>query len=146
MFRIEITNRCPDLPSPGRATPRSAGFDLRAAVEEPFTLAPGVRILVPTGISIAVPPGHEAQVRPRSGLALEHGVTLLNSPGTVDSDYRGELKVIMINHGQKPFVIRRGDRIAQFVIAQIANCELTVVDQLDQTERGERGFGSSGRE
>lgn len=146
MLRIEITNRCLDLPSPSRATPRSAGFDLRAAVEEPLTLAPGERVLVPTGISMAVPPGHEAQVRPRSGLALEHGVTLLNSPGTVDSDYRGELKVIVINHGQEPFVIKRGDRIAQFVIAQIAKCELVVVEQLNQTERGQGGFGSSGRQ
>jgi len=145
MLRLQIANRCPDLPAPARATVTSAGFDLRAAVDEPVSLPPGSRALVPTGISMAIPAGHEGQVRPRSGLAIKHGVTLLNSPGTIDSDYRGEIKVIMINLGEDTFVIHRGDRIAQLVISTLTDCELVGVESLDETPRGEGGFGSSGR-
>jgi dUTP pyrophosphatase len=143
-MKIEFTNRCHDIGTPSRASERAAGFDLRAAVDSPTTLAPGSRALVPTGICMAIPAGHEAQIRPRSGLAAKHGVTLLNSPGTIDSDYRGEIAVLLINHGDAPFVVNRGDRIAQLVIAAVAPAELVEVETLDETERGEGGFGSSG--
>ncbi|MEQ1609854.1 MAG: dUTP diphosphatase [Hyphomonadaceae bacterium] len=135
------------LALPAYETADAAGMDLRAAVPEgePLTLAPGHRAMVPTGLTIALPAGHEAQVRPRSGLAAKHGVTCLNSPGTIDADYRGEVKVILINHGQEPFVIKRGERIAQMVIAPVTRGELKVVASLDQTRRGAGGFGSTGR-
>jgi dUTP pyrophosphatase len=132
-----------DLPLPSYATAGSAGLDLRAA--EAFTLKPGARALVPTGLSIALPENFEAQVRPRSGLAVKHGVTVLNSPGTIDSDYRGEIKVPLINHGTEDFVIARGDRIAQMVIARVEHVTLVEVTNLDETSRGSGGFGSSGR-
>ena len=134
------------LPTPAYETEGSAGMDLRAAVPEdqPLTLAPGQRALVPTGLKIALQPGFEAQVRPRSGLALKHGVTCLNSPGTVDSDYRGEVGVILINHGAEPFVIQRGERIAQMVVARHARAEWVEVETLDETARGAGGFGSTG--
>lgn len=132
-----------DLPLPAYATAGSAGLDLRAA--EAFTLKPGARALVPTGIAIALPKGFEAQVRPRSGLAVKHGVTVLNAPGTIDADYRGEIKVPIINHGTEDFVIARGDRIAQMVIAPVTVATLTEVDRLEETERGSGGFGSSGQ-
>ncbi len=134
-----------DLPLPGRATPGSAGFDLHAAVEREAVLGPGERALIPTGVSIAVPPGYEAQVRPRSGLALEHGIVLPNAPGTIDSDYRGELKVILCNTGEKAFTVRRGDRIAQLVIAPVADAVWEERADLDDTARGSGGFGHSGR-
>lgn len=136
-----------DLPLPAYETEQSAGMDLRAAVAEdaPVTLAPGARGLIPTGLAIALPPGFEAQVRPRSGLALKHGITCLNSPGTVDADYRGELAVILINHGQEPFVIKRGERIAQMVIAPVTQAVFAQVDTLDETARGAGGFGSTGK-
>jgi dUTP pyrophosphatase len=135
------------LALPAYETADAAGMDLRAAVPdgEPLTLAPGHRAMVPTGLTIALPAGHEAQVRPRSGLAAKHGVTCLNSPGTIDADYRGEVKVILINHGQEPFVIKRGERIAQMVIAPVTRGELKVVSSLDETQRGAGGFGSTGR-
>ena len=135
------------LALPAYETADAAGMDLRAAVPdgEPLTLAPGHRTMVPTGLTIALPAGHEAQVRPRSGLAAKHGVTCLNSPGTIDADYRGEVKVILINHGQEPFVIKRGERIAQMVIAPVTRGELKVVSSLDETQRGAGGFGSTGR-
>ena len=135
------------LALPAYETADAAGMDLRAAVPdgEPLTLAPGHRAMVPTGLTIALPAGHEAQVRPRSGLAAKHGVTCLNSPGTIDADYRGEVKVILINHGQEPFVIKRGERIAQMVIAPVTRGELKVVASLDETKRGAGGFGSTGR-
>ena len=135
------------LALPAYETSDAAGMDLRAAVPdgEPLTLAPGHRAMVPTGLTIALPAGHEAQVRPRSGLAAKHGVTCLNSPGTIDADYRGEVKVILINHGQEPFVIKRGERIAQMVIAPVTRAELSVVATLDATQRGSGGFGSTGR-
>lgn len=136
-----------DLPLPAYETAGSAGMDLRAAVPEeaPVTLAPGARALVPTGLKIALPPGHEAQVRPRSGLALKHGVTCLNSPGTIDADYRGEVGVILINHGSDPFVVRRGERIAQMVVAPVLQVALVEAEALDETARGTGGFGSTGR-
>ena len=123
-------------------------MDLRAAVGEdaPVTLKPGERAMIPTGLTIALPAGHEAQVRPRSGLAAKHGITCLNTPGTIDADYRGEVKVILINLGQDAFVIKRGERIAQMVIAPVTRAELNVVATLDETLRGSGGFGSTGRE
>ncbi|MDP2358409.1 MAG: dUTP diphosphatase [Beijerinckiaceae bacterium] len=133
-----------DLPSKGTAG--AAGFDLRAAVTEGISLViePGGRDLIPTGLSIAIPGGHEGQVRPRSGLALRFGVTVLNAPGTIDCDYRGEIGVILINHGAEPFIIRRGDRIAQLVIAAVAECAFEPVAELTVSERGSGGFGSTG--
>jgi dUTP pyrophosphatase len=134
------------LPLPAYETPGSAGMDLRAAVadDQPLTLPPGGRALVPTGLMIALPPHHEAQVRPRSGLALKFGITCLNSPGTIDADYRGEVGVILANLGAEPFVIRRGDRIAQMVIAPVTRGVFEEVASLDETARGAGGFGSTG--
>ena len=132
-----------DLPLPSYATTGAAGLDLRAA--EALTLKPGARALVATGIAIALPANTEAQVRPRSGLAVKHGVTVLNSPGTIDSDYRGEIKVPLINHGTENFVIARGDRIAQMVIARVEQVDLDEVPSLDDTARGSGGFGSTGQ-
>jgi len=133
-----------DLPLPAYETPGAAGMDLRAAVDAPVTLVPGARTLIPTGFSIAVPEGFEAQVRPRSGLALKQGLSIPNAPGTIDSDYRGEVKVILINLGQEPAQIARGDRIAQLVIAPVARADIVEVATLDETARGAGGFGSTG--
>ena len=133
-----------DIPLPAYQTDGAVGMDLCAAVESPLTIAPGERALVPTGWAIALPEGYEGQVRPRSGLALRHGVTVLNSPGTVDPDYRGELKVLLINHGHEAFVVARGDRIAQLVIAPIIRAELIEVAALPTTARGGGGYGSTG--
>ena len=133
-----------DLPLPAYETEGAAGLDLRAAIAEGFSLAPGERALVPTGLAMQLPTGFEGQVRPRSGLAVKHGVTVLNAPGTVDSDYRGEVKVPLINLGQEPFAIARGDRIAQMVIAPVTRAVLTEVAGLDATARGAGGFGSTG--
>jgi dUTP diphosphatase len=135
------------LALPTYQTAHAAGLDLLAAVPDdaPLVLAPGRHALVPTGLSIALPSGFEAQVRPRSGLAAKHGVTVLNAPGTVDADYRGEIGVLLINHGDAPFTIRRGERIAQMVIAQAAKAELHAVAVLPETDRGSGGFGSTGR-
>lgn len=132
------------LPLPSYATPGSAGVDLAAAIEGPLVLAPGERRLVPTGIVLALPPGFEAQVRPRSGLALEHGVTVLNSPGTIDADYRGEIRVILINLGDRPVTLGRGQRIAQLVVAPVTRVAWHPVEALPVTERGAGGFGSTG--
>lgn len=134
-----------DLALPAYETAGSAGMDLRAAVEAPIVLAPGARAAVPTGLAIALPEGFEAQVRPRSGLALKHGVTCLNSPGTIDSDYRGEIRVILINHGDDPVTIARGERIAQCVIAPVVRAVLHEQDALPPSARAEGGFGSTGR-
>jgi len=150
---MTVTIRVAPLPHfeglqlPAYETADAAGMDLRAAVPDdaPMTLKPGERAMVPTGLTIALPARHEAQVRPRSGLAAKHGVTCLNSPGTIDADYRGEVKVILINHGQEPFVIKRGERIAQVVIAPVTRAELVQVETLDDTQRGAGGFGSTGR-
>jgi dUTP pyrophosphatase len=135
------------LALPAYQSAHAAGLDLLAAVPEdaPVMLAPGKHALIPTGLTIALPQGYEAQVRPRSGLAAKHGVTVLNSPGTVDADYRGEVCVLLINHGGQPFPIRRGERIAQMVIAQVARVELVPVASLSATDRGSGGFGSTGR-
>ncbi|UUR08064.1 dUTP diphosphatase [Sphingomonas glaciei] len=145
MIRIQIT-RLPHgegLPLPAYATAHAAGMDVVAA--EDLDLAPGQRHAVATGLRIAIPEGYEVQVRPRSGLALKHGITVPNTPGTIDADYRGELKVIMINHGTEPFPVRRGERIAQLVPAAVTQAEWEEVDELDETVRGEGGFGSTGR-
>jgi deoxyuridine 5''-triphosphate nucleotidohydrolase (dut) len=135
------------LALPAYQSAHAAGLDLLAAVPEdaPLMLAPGQYALVPTGLTIALPPGYEAQVRPRSGLAAKHGVTVLNSPGTIDADYRGEIGVLLINHGAAPLTIRRGERIAQMVIAAVVQAELVPVISLSATDRGSGGFGSTGR-
>jgi dUTP pyrophosphatase len=135
------------LALPAYQTEHAAGLDLLAAVAEhaPLTLKPGERALVPTGLAIALPAGFEGQVRPRSGLALKHGVTVLNAPGTIDADYRGEVSVILINHGAEPFVIRRGERIAQLVVASVRQAKLSVTVALTETSRNTGGFGSTGR-
>ena len=134
------------LPLPAYETAQAAGMDLRAAVpqDEPLVLRPGSRFAVPTGLAFALPPGFEGQVRPRSGLAIKSGVTCLNTPGTVDADYRGEVKVILINHGEEDVTIRRGDRIAQLVVAPVVQAQWTEVGTLDETARGAGGFGSTG--
>jgi dUTP pyrophosphatase len=135
-----------DLPLPAYQSDSAAGMDLLAAVpaDAPLTIAPGKYAAVPTGLAIALPPGTEAQVRPRSGLARNHGVTVLNAPGTIDADYRGEIQALLINHGEAPFVITRGMRIAQLVMAQITRLKLVETDSLDETARGIGGFGSTG--
>ena len=144
--RIMRLPHAAELPLPAYETAGAAGMDLRAALAEdtPLTLAAGERALVPSGIAIALPEGFEAQVRPRSGLALKHGITCLNSPGTIDADYRGEIGVILVNLGQQPFVVRRGMRIAQLVIAPVTRAEWLEVETLDATPRGGGGFGSTG--
>jgi dUTP pyrophosphatase len=147
--RIEIRQlpHADGLPLPAYQSAHAAGLDLVAAVPEnaPLVLPPGQYALVPTGLSIALPAGFEAQVRPRSGLAAKHGVTVLNAPGTVDADYRGEIGVLLINHGGEPFTVHRGERIAQMVIGSVVRAELVVVAALSQTDRGSGGFGSTGR-
>jgi dUTP pyrophosphatase len=145
MIRVQI-KRLPhaaDLPVPAYQSAAAAGLDLRAA--ESAEISPGKRAVVPTGFAIALPPGHEAQCRPRSGLAANHGLTVLNSPGTIDADYRGEIKVILVNHGEAAVRIARGDRIAQLVVAPVSRATLLEVEDLDETARGAAGFGSSGR-
>lgn len=144
--RVQRMAHAEGLPLPRYETAGAAGMDLIAAVpkDQPLTLAPGARALVPTGLAIALPQGFEAQVRPRSGLAAKNGVTVLNSPGTVDCDYRGEVKVILINHGAEPFLIERGSRIAQMVVAPVTQARLSEVETLDETARGQGGFGSTG--
>jgi dUTP diphosphatase len=148
MIEVQIT-RLPhghDLPLPAYQSEHAAGMDLIAAVpaDAPLTLAPGARTLVPTGIAIALPEGTEAQVRPRSGLAVKHGLTVLNAPGTIDADYRGELQVLLVNLGNEAVTITRGMRIAQLVVATVARASLREVDSLDDTPRGSGGFGSTG--
>jgi dUTP pyrophosphatase len=144
--RIKRLESNPDLPLPGYETEGSSGMDIRAAVEVPVILNPGEIKLVPTGFSMSIPNGYEGQVRPRSGLALRHGIGMVNSPGTIDSDYRGEVSIILINWGRTPFTINRGDRIAQMVIGKVFRVDLSDVDSLDSTLRGEGGFGHSGVE
>ena len=133
-----------DLLLPAYESSSAAGMDIRAALETPFTLKPGERALIPTGLQMALPVGFEAQIRPRSGMAIKNGVTMLNSPGTIDADYRGEVKVIAINHGQENFIVNHGDRIAQMVITPVVQLKVTEVSELGDTERGEGGFGSTG--
>ena len=145
MVKIEVINKGRQ-PLPAYATAQSAGMDLRANIPESVTLQPLERRLIPTGLHIALPEGYEAQVRPRSGLALKHGITVLNSPGTIDSDYRGELMVLLINLSQDPFTVNDGERIAQLVIARHEQAVLTAVEVLDKTERGAGGYGHTGVE
>lgn len=142
-MKVQIVNKSA-YEAPFYATVNSAGMDLKANIEEPITLAPLQRAMVPTGLYIALPEGTEAQVRPRSGLATKHGVTVLNTPGTIDADYRGEIKVILVNLSNEPFTINPGERIAQMVVARYEKVEWDVVDTLDETERGAGGFGSTG--
>ncbi len=148
MISVEISvKRLPhntNLPLPEYETAQSAGMDLPAAIDSPMTLSPGEHAMLPTGLAIALPGGYEAQIRPRSGLAARNGVTVLNTPGTIDADYRGEVKVILINLGTEPFEIERGMRIAQMVIAPVTQGKLTEVDDLSDTARGAGGFGSTG--
>ena len=143
-MKVKIVNKSP-YPCPAYATEQSAGVDLKALLTEPVVLQPLERTLVPTGLYIALPKGYEAQVRPRSGLAAKHGITVLNSPGTIDADYRGEIRVILVNLSQQPFEIVPGERIAQMVIARHEQVEWEKVDQLDDTQRGAGGFGSTGK-
>lgn len=143
MIEVKVVNKG-HQPLPQYATPQSAGMDLRANLDEPVTLQPLERRLIPTGLHIALPQGYEAQVRPRSGLALKKGITVLNSPGTVDADYRGEVGVLLINLSQEPFVVNDGDRIAQMVIARHEQVAFETVELLDETERGEGGYGHTG--
>ena len=143
-MKVKIVNKSA-WPTPAYATEKSAGMDLKANISEPITLGSLERVLVPTGLFIALPDGTEAQVRPRSGLAAKHGITVLNSPGTIDADYRGEIKVILVNLSKEPFVINPGERIAQLVVARYEKIGWEEVLDLDETERGEGGFGSTGR-
>lgn len=143
-MKVKIVNKSA-YPTPSYATEKSAGMDLKADIKEPVTLGPLERALIPTGLYIALPDGTEAQVRPRSGLAAKHGISVLNAPGTIDADYRGEVKVILVNLSNAPFVVNPGERIAQMVVAQYAKVEWEEVEILDETLRGEGGFGSTGR-
>ncbi len=133
-----------DIPLPAYMTANASGMDICAAVSGPTTIAPGEIALVPTGFAVAIPPGCEAQIRPRSGLAVKHGIGIINSPGTIDADYRGEIKIALINHGRKDFTINRGDRIAQMVIQSVCRARLYLVDELDDSERQSGGFGHTG--
>jgi dUTP pyrophosphatase len=142
-MKVRIVNKSA-YPTPAYATEKSAGMDLKANIDEPITLGPLQRAMVPTGLYMALPDGTEAQVRPRSGLAAKHGISVLNAPGTVDADYRGEVKVILVNLSNEPFVINPGERIAQLVVARYEKVEWDEVDVLDETERGAGGFGSTG--
>lgn len=144
ILRVEQLPEARDLPPPAYMSEQAAGLDLRAAVSAPVTLQPGAFALIPTGIRIALPPGCEGQVRPRSGLASQHGVTVLNTPGTIDADYRGEVCVLLVNHGPRPFVVRRGERIAQLLLAPVTRVRVEVTEQLDATVRGSGGFGHTG--
>lgn len=145
MPTLQVKRLRPDAAVPRYMTDGAAGMDLFACLDAPLELGPGRFCAVPTGLAIAVPTGFEAQVRPRSGLAAWHGVTCLNAPGTIDSDYRGEVKVLLVNHGREPFVVRHGERIAQLVVAPVARVDVAEAAELDGTTRGEGGFGSTGR-
>jgi len=143
-IKVKRVNDNSDLPLPSYETEGASGMDLRAAVKEKTILDPGQIKLIPTGLAVSIPRGYEAQIRPRSGLALKHGIGMVNSPGTIDSDYRGEIGIVMINWGKEPFEIRRGDRIAQMCITRVFRAGIEEVDELDPTGRGEGGFGHSG--
>tara|TARA_E500000081_G_scaffold145776_1_gene168045 strand:- start:343 stop:813 length:471 start_codon:yes stop_codon:yes gene_type:complete len=143
---VKIMGKGKGLEPPKPATQDAAGMDLKAAIDEDIILEPGAIKLIPAGFAMALPQNFEAQIRPRSGLALRHGITVLNSPGTIDADYRGEVGVILINHGKDAFTIQRGERIAQMVIAPTTNAQLEIVQELEETTRGSSGFGSTGRE
>lgn len=143
--RVQFLRLRPDAIVPRYQTPDAAGMDLHAALDTPMRVEPGEVVAVPTGLAMAIPRGFEGQVRPRSGLARKHGVTLINAPGTIDTDFRGQCMVLLVNHGREPFTIEPNDRIAQLVIAPVVQAELEVVDALPATERGAGGFGSTGR-
>ncbi len=147
-LRVQIAQEpgSEDIPLPEYESEHAAGMDVRAAVKEPLTLQPGDRALVSTGLRIALPPGYEAQIRPRSGLAIKHGLSLLNTPGTIDADYRGEIRIIIANLSHEPYTIERGDRIAQMIIAPVTRAEWDVADSLEDTLRGDGGFGSTGKQ
>ena len=142
--KLRQDEACRDISIPRYMSDSASGLDLRAAVKEEIVLAPGKRFLVPTGLFIEVPPGFEAQIRPRSGLAIKHGISIVNAPGTIDADYRGEIGVVLINLGEKPFIIRRGDRIAQMIIKEVVRAELVEEDELSETGRNSGGFGHTG--
>jgi dUTP pyrophosphatase len=144
LVKIRRLKNNEDIPLPSYASEGSSGLDLRASIKESVVLKPGEIKLIPTGIALSIPQGYEAQIRPRSGLAFHHGIGMVNSPGTIDSDYRGEIAIILINWGTKPFTILRGDRIAQMVISEVQRADFIVVDDLDKTDRGRGGFGHSG--
>ncbi|AAC06559.1 dUTP diphosphatase [Aquifex aeolicus] len=144
ILKIKRLPHAQDLPLPSYATPHSSGLDLRAAIEKPLKIKPFERVLIPTGLILEIPEGYEGQVRPRSGLAWKKGLTVLNAPGTIDADYRGEVKVILVNLGNEEVVIERGERIAQLVIAPVQRVEVVEVEEVSQTQRGEGGFGSTG--
>jgi dUTP pyrophosphatase len=143
-IKIQPLKHHKGLPLPAYASEGASGMDVRACVDDPVTLNPGEIRLIPTGLAVSIPPGYEAQIRPRSGLALNHGIGMVNAPGTIDSDYRGEVKIILINWGKDPFVIRRGGRIAQMVISRVTRAEVLATGDLDATDRGSGGFGHSG--
>jgi dUTP pyrophosphatase len=144
MVKVKVINQSGNA-LPGYETAHAAGMDLRADLKEPVTIEPGQWRLIPTGLFVEIPEGYEGQIRPRSGLAFKHGITVLNSPGTIDADYRGEIKVILINHSRVPFTVRQGERIAQLVIARYEQIEWVESDQLAETRRGSGGFGSTGK-
>ena len=144
MNRLIVPCVCSEEMKPFYASERAAGADLKASVAESVEIAPGCYAAIPTGLFLSIPAGYEVQVRPRSGLAMKHGVTVLNAPGTIDSDYRGEVKVLLINHGEMPFHVNRGDRIAQLVVSSVVTAEFERRDSLDESERGSGGFGSTG--
>jgi len=144
VIQVRRSDEARDLPLPSYQTEHATGMDICAAVDEPLVLAPGQRAAVPTGLFLAIPPGYEAQIRPRSGLALKHGITMVNTPGTIDADYRGELRIIAVNLSDEPFTITRGMRIAQMVVAPVTRATLKLVDELPPTTRGRGGFGHTG--
>lgn len=143
-LKIKTLHHFGELPLPAYETEHAAGMDIRAALSGDVVVRPGERLLVPTGLQMAIPVGYEAQIRPRSGLAIRHGITMLNTPGTIDADYRGEIRVIVINHGREDFIIRHGDRIAQMVVAPVVQVRPVKVDELPESTRGHGGFGSTG--
>jgi dUTP pyrophosphatase len=143
-FKRLNPDRDEDIPLPCYMTPQSAGMDICAAIQEPLTIDPGRIVLVPTGLAMAIPAGYEAQVRPRSGLAVKYGIGIINSPGTIDSDYRGEVKVALINLGLEPYILQRGERMAQLIVQQVCQARVQMVAELDSTQRNEGGFGSTG--
>ncbi|PLY01509.1 MAG: dUTP diphosphatase [Desulfuromonas sp.] len=143
--QIKVLKLHPEARIPEYMTVHAAGMDVCALIETPVILQPGERCLIPTGLAFAIPEGYEVQVRPRSGLAIKHGISMVNSPGTIDADYRGEIRIILINHGREPFTVNSGDRIAQLVVAPVAQASLVEVKELDDTERGGGGFGHTGR-
>ena len=145
-LKVKRLKGCEDIPLPQYESDGASGMDIRANVKEPAILKPGEIVFIPTGLAVSIPPGYEGQIRPRSGLALKHGIGMVNSPGTIDSDYRGEIGIIMINWGRKPFIINRGDRIAQMVVCKVYRVDIKDVGNLGLTQRGDGGFGHSGVE